>query len=128
MKRILVLDDEPDTCELIRFVFRRDSLDIITSIDTRDALHILKTEPIDLLLLDVVLPDFNGIDLCHLIAKDMGFDTLPIILMSAHINLPPFDIRINGRDLPSAFLSKPFSIDELRQAVTGVLAENTTAA
>ncbi len=83
MAHILICDDDPGILKLMGEFLKRDGHEVTIAKDGIDALVFLKKEKPDLLVLDVVMPELNGYDVCHNIKFDVRLKDLPIILLTA---------------------------------------------
>ena len=82
-KRVLAVDDDPSILELERVILAQDGFEVLTATSAKDALQKLQAEPVDLMLLDVVMPDMDGFELCRQIKADVRFKGLPVIFLTA---------------------------------------------
>jgi DNA-binding response OmpR family regulator len=81
-KRILCVDDDADTCDLLKTMLGMADLDVVTVPDAAEALRLIESERFDLYVLDSEMPGFSGLTLCH---KIRAVDThTPIIIFSGH--------------------------------------------
>lgn len=116
--KILIVDDEPLNVELLS-VYLRDTYDIITSYNGRDALEKVKNESPDLILLDVMMPNMNGYDVCCTIRKEFKMDFIPIIMVTALTDKADHQKGIDaGAD---EFLKKPVGKFELDKKISSLL-------
>jgi len=83
MKRILVIDDEPDLRELVRINLDQAGYSVDTVSTGREALHALRHSPPDLVVLDLMLPDVSGTELCRKIRSDPALAEIPVIMLTA---------------------------------------------
>ena len=115
-KRILVVDDDAKTVELVKLYLNRDGYRVTTAYDGNDALRIYREEHSDLIVLDLMLPGMNGLDVCRTIRNESD---VPIIMLTA---LTTDDDRLRGLDIGADdYVSKPFSPRELAARVRAVL-------
>ena len=86
-KRILVIDDEAAMQELIRVILERFGFELIPALNVSTAVEVLRQKPLpDLVLLDMMLPDIDGLELLRQIRETKVFDNLPIIIVSAMVD------------------------------------------
>ncbi|MBF0594786.1 MAG: response regulator [Candidatus Omnitrophica bacterium] len=83
MAHILICDDDPTIQKLVSEFLKRDGHQVTQAKDGIDALVILKKEKPDLLVLDVMMPEINGYDVCHNIKFDAHLKDLPIIILTS---------------------------------------------
>ena len=111
---VLAVDDSVVMQELIKRVLSPDYR-VLVSDSAVDALSILSKEKISLLLLDVSMPEIDGLEFCRTIRSLPQFQALPIIMLTARDRA--FD-KVQGRLAgASEYLTKPFDADQLRQAI-----------
>lgn len=108
MPRILVVDDDVDISELIALILKREQMEVVVKNDSVDALELLKKEHFDLILLDIMMPNLSGTELC---GKIRDLISSPIIFISAKNQLidKMLGYEIGGDD----YITKPFDNNEL---------------
>ena len=112
---ILIVEDEPGTVEMYRIMLEIEGYRVGVAYSVASAIKALEKAKPDLLLLDVVLRDSSGLDLCERIRNDPKLQDLPIVIVS---NLgSPQDIKAGLAAGADAYLTKPVSLDELLGAV-----------
>jgi len=117
--RILAVDDEPDLLELVRMGLDSAGYEVETADTGARALERLRAAPPDLLLLDLMLPDLSGTELCKRIRADARLGELPIIMLTAKGEEVD---RVVGFELGADdYVTKPFSPRELALRVRAVL-------
>ena len=115
-KRVLVADDDRKTVELVRLYLERDGYQVATAYDGRRALDAAREIHPDLVVLDLMMPELNGLDVCRLLRAE---SKVPIIMLTARTTE---DDRIAGLDLGADdYVVKPFSPGELVARVRAVL-------
>jgi DNA-binding response OmpR family regulator len=121
MKRVLIVDDDPDTLEFLRLLLQQHGYEILTARDGCEALELLETQPIDLILTDVAMPQLNGYQLCQRVKKasDPHLVLTPVILMSGRTLAS--DIRYGKSLGADDYLTKPFDVEDLLAVVKGKL-------
>ena len=108
--RILVVDDEPSMREMLRIVLRRDGYDVVIAQNGTDGMERLRTEPFDLLLSDIRMPDVSGVEVLRA-AKQINPDILAFMMTAfASTETAVEAMRLGALD----YFTKPFSMDELR--------------
>ena len=121
MKRILIVDDDLDTIGFLKIFLRQQGYQIFTAQDGHEALELLQTQSVDLILTDVAMPHLNGYELCQRIknAPDPRLVLTPIILMSGRTL--DSDIRYAKSLGADDYLPKPLDVDDLLAVVQGKL-------
>ena len=117
-KKVLIVDDETDICELIEITLMRMEISSQSAQNITDAKLLLDTEAFDLCLTDMRLPDGNGIELVEHIQQH--FKDLPVAVITAHGNMESAvkSLKAGAFD----FVSKPVDIQILRNLVTSATA------
>jgi two-component system phosphate regulon response regulator PhoB len=119
LERILVVDDEPDLLELVRVNLDQSGLRVDTAQSGREALEKLRQSPPDLLILDLMLPDVSGTEICRRVRSDPDLAHLPIIMLTAKADEVD---RVVGLELGADdYVTKPFSPRELVLRARAVL-------
>ncbi|HEX2732010.1 MAG TPA: response regulator transcription factor [Polyangiaceae bacterium] len=115
-KRILVVDDEPRIREVVQYALEREGCQVLSAPNAKQGLALLGEEAIDLVVLDIMLPDANGLDLCReLRAKTQ----VPILFLSARGEEVD---RVIGLEVGADdYLAKPFGTRELVARIKAVL-------
>jgi DNA-binding response OmpR family regulator len=115
-KHILVVDDEPRYLRLLEANLRTEGYDVSTAQDGVQALEVFSMQPIDLVLLDVMMPRLDGFGVCQRLRE---FTNVPIVILTARGEEQD---RVRGLDLGADdYLVKPFSATELLARVRAVL-------
>ncbi|WP_292469447.1 response regulator [Methanolobus sp.] len=116
--KILIVDDEPLNVELLS-AYIGDAYDIVISYNGRDALEKVKTESPDLILLDVMMPEVDGYDVCRIIRNDLKINFIPVIMVTALTDKADHQ---RGMDAgANEFLKKPVRKFELDKKITSLL-------
>ncbi|MEI6209835.1 MAG: response regulator [Desulfuromonadales bacterium] len=117
---ILTVDDEPVNIELMRAALK-DDYEILTALSGQDAIEQLEEQAPDLILLDVMMPDFNGFDVCRIIKADERFADIPIIFLTA--SLETIEGELQGLEVGAIdYLVKPVNLALLRLRIRNHLA------
>jgi CheY-like chemotaxis protein len=82
MKKIMVVDDEPDVVAVVGKMLRKAGYDVIGAYNSRECLEKLKKEKPDLILLDVMMPDILGWDVCKKIKEDEATKSIPVAMLT----------------------------------------------
>ena len=106
-QKILVLDDEEDILELVRYNLEKEGFLVSCALTGEDALHKAKNDPPDLLLLDLMLPGMDGLDVCREFKTEPTTNRVPIVMLTAKGE--DADI-VTGLELGADdYITKPFS-------------------
>jgi two-component system alkaline phosphatase synthesis response regulator PhoP len=115
-KKILVVDDDMKTVELVKLYLNRDGYRVITAYDGVEALRLARESHPDLIVLDLMLPGLDGLEVCQTIRNESD---VPIIMLTA---MTTEEDRLTGLDLGADdYVTKPFSPKELAARVRAVL-------
>ncbi len=115
-RTILVVDDDVKTVELVKLYLNRDGYKVITSYDGLDALNLARKSHPDLIVLDLMLPGCNGLEICRQLKDESD---VPIIMLTA---MTTEDDKLRGLNLGADdYVTKPFSPRELAARVRAVI-------
>lgn len=116
---VLLIEDEPNIAEAIRFLLSRDGLRVSHAAEGAAALVLMRQDPPDLVILDHMLPGMSGLEVLTALRADPGSRDLPVMMLTAR-----------GRDRDMAeqaganrFMTKPFSNTEILAEVRAMLAQ-----
>lgn len=117
--RILAVDDEPEAVELVEFNLKKAGFQVITATDGAAALKKARSDQPDLIVLDLMMPEIDGLEVCKILRRDPDTARIPIIMLTA--KAAEVD-RIVGLELGADdYITKPFSPRELVLRVNKVL-------
>lgn len=109
--KILVVDDEPDAVELIEFNLKSAGYDVVTAADGEEALKKARSSLPNLIVLDLMLPEVDGLEVCKILRRDPKTSSIPIVMLTA--KAAEID-RVLGLELGADdYVTKPFSPREL---------------
>jgi DNA-binding response OmpR family regulator len=118
--RILVVDDEPEAVELVEFNLKQSGYAVITAADGAEALKKARGQTPDLIVLDVMLPEMDGFEICKTLRLDPATARIPILMLTA--KAAEID-RVLGLELGADdYLTKPFSPRELLLRIKKIIA------
>jgi len=119
MSRILVVDDDHEIVRLVRAYLEKAGYIVLCAYDGETALHTLRRERPDLLVLDLMLPDRDGWDLTRLIRSDLSLAEIPIIMLTARVEDSD---KIVGLEIGADdYVTKPFNPREVVARVRALL-------
>jgi len=125
-RRIVIIEDEADIVELVRYNFRKEGFEVQSFSRGKDGLEGLRRNPPDLVLLDIMLPDQDGFDVCRRLRAEPRLRGVPVIFLTAkgeEIDRV-LGLEIGGDD----YVVKPFSPRELVARVKAVMRRQERAA
>jgi len=109
--RILVADDDPDIRDVLKLTLSQDNYEVVEAKDGEEALKIINTKPLGLVLLDYKMPKVDGRQVCRAIKKDLLLRHLPVIMVTAKGDI---DDKVGGIDAGADdYVVKPFEPKEL---------------
>jgi len=115
-KKVLVVDDDVKTMDLVILYLKRDGYKVLTAYDGNEALRLARESRPDLIVLDLMLPGMDGIQVCRTLREESN---IPIIMLTAKTTE---EDRLAGLDLGADdYVTKPFSPRELAARVRAVL-------
>ena len=118
-RKILVVDDEPDIVELVSYNLKKEGFDVASAADGEEALSMIRRGNFDFLILDLMLPGIQGMELCRILRNDPKTAHIPIIMLTAKGEEVD---RILGLETGADdYMTKPFSPRELIARVKAVL-------
>jgi two-component system alkaline phosphatase synthesis response regulator PhoP len=118
-EKILVVDDEEDILELLKFKLSREGYQVTCAASGEEALHCVRSEPPDLIVLDLMLPGIDGIEVARELKNDFTTKSIPIVMLTAKGE--EADI-VTGLELGADdYITKPFSPRILTARVKAVL-------
>lgn len=106
--KILVVDDDPAISEMLTMVLRSEGFDTVTVGDGAEAVEAARTQHPDLILLDLMLPGMNGVDVCRTVRE---FSVVPIIMLTAKTDT--VDVVLGLESGADDYVPKPFKPKEL---------------
>ena len=119
MSRILAVDDDKDILEVIQFILEDSGYEVDTLSDGRRLLDAIKNHTPDLILLDIMLGNVDGRELCKNVKGQIDTNGIPVIMISASHNLS--DV-LKQDCAPDDFIAKPFDINVLLNKIKQQLA------
>jgi phosphate regulon transcriptional regulator PhoB len=118
-RQMLVVDDEPDIVELVAYNLKKEGFDVSSAADGEEALSVIRRGNFDFLILDLMLPGIQGMELCRVLRNDPKTAHIPIIMLTARGEEVD---RILGLETGADdYMTKPFSPRELIARVKAVM-------
>ena len=116
VNKILVVDDEKEIRNLIEIYLKNEGYEVIKARDGEEALEILEKEDIHLIILDIMMPKIDGIEVCKRVRENLS---IPILMLSAKSeDMDKIQGIMTGAD---DYLTKPFYLDELKARIQALL-------
>jgi PleD family two-component response regulator len=120
--KILVCDDEPHILQILRFTLEKAGYQVATAGNGREALKRVEELHPDLVILDIMMPELSGLDVCRKMREDYRLSQIPVIMLTAKSDLSE---RVKGLEGgANDYLVKPYSNEELLLRVRNVLEWN----
>jgi DNA-binding response OmpR family regulator len=118
-RKIVIVEDETDILELVRFNLEREGFCVLPATDGEAGLAIIREETPDLVILDLMLPGLDGIEVCRLLKAHPATEPIPIVMVTAKTDESDVVLGLSvGAD---DYVTKPFSSKELVARVRAVL-------
>lgn len=118
-KKVLIVDDEVDLVETIRFPLEMEGYTVLVSYNGEEALNKARKENPDLIILDIMLPKLDGYKVCRLLKFDERYKNIPIIMLTAKAQEK--DKIIGTKTGADEYITKPFELEELLEKVRSYL-------
>jgi two-component system, OmpR family, response regulator RpaA len=126
MAQIMLVDDDKHVVEVVERALRRQGHAVIVASDGREALGFLQRQSPDLLILDVMLPRLNGVQVCEYVRSHPNLASIPILLLTVKEDIKDKVVGFGaGAD---DYLTKPFNLNELELRVKALLRHSRAAA
>lgn len=114
--RVLIVDDDPPSLKMIAFLLQEEGYTVLTAEDGQKALDLIDREPLDLVILDVMMPRVDGLEVCRRVRRHLN---IPIIILSAKGETSD---RVLGLEIGADdYLAKPFEPSELLARVKALM-------
>ena len=118
-KRILIVDDEPDVTELVGYQLRAKGFSVEALNDPTQSIAKIRAFQPDLIILDVMMPNISGIQICRMLRADPKSKAIPVVFLTARAEEADrvLGLEVGGDD----YIRKPFSVKELTLRIQGLL-------
>jgi DNA-binding response OmpR family regulator len=122
-KTVLVVDDEPTLVATLKYNLEREGYRVVSAADGEKAITLARTERPDLMILDLMLPVVDGLEVCRILRREMS---LPILMLTARVGEVD---KVVGLEIGADdYVTKPFSTRELLARIRALLRRTTTPA
>ena len=123
-KRVLVVDDEPDFAAIVKGNLEKEGFEIEIAYNGVEAMEKIKATPPDAIVLDVMMPEKDGYEVCAELKKDEKYTDIPIVMLTAvadHVSSTRYS-HWDGMNMEADdYLPKPASADEITESVKRLL-------
>lgn len=120
-QRILIVEDEVDVVEIIKFVLQKNGYQVLEAFDGLEGLEKAKREMPDLIILDIMLPGMSGYKVCRLLKFDERYKKIPILMLTARTQ--ESDKALGKEAGADKYVIKPFEPDELVAIIKEMLGD-----
>ena len=121
IKRILVADDDPDLLDLLKMDLTHQGYEVLSAANGKDALQTALNEPLDLVLLDVMMPYIDGYHVAYELTNKLGAKAPRIMIMTSRDTVKEKGIALMSG--ATEVLQKPFEMAKLHDRIAAVLAK-----
>ena len=123
-KRILVVDDEPDFAQIVQKNLEKEGFKVEVAYDGVEGIDKVKANPPDAIVLDVMMPEMDGFEMCAKLKSDEQYADIPIVMLTAvasHVTSTRYS-HFDGMSMQAEdYLPKPASAEEITESVKGLL-------
>ncbi len=119
-KTILVVDDEPDFASIVQANLKKEGFNVEVAYDGVEALEKVKANPPDAIVLDVMMPEKDGFEVCAELKKDKKYKHIPIIMLTAvadHVSSTRYSHHDGMSMEADDYLPKPASAEDISESV-----------
>lgn len=118
-QKVLIVDDEPDAVIATKRALEADGYNVIEANNGNMAFDILKSDIPDVILLDVMMPDMDGFEVCRRLKEETPYENIPVIMLTAKGEI---NDKVEGLDIGADdYMTKPFNLKELKARIKTVL-------
>ena len=123
-KRILVVDDEPDFCAIVQGQLEKEGFAVELAYDGVQGLEKVQANPPDAIVLDVMMPEMDGYEMCNKLKSDEKYVDIPIVLLTAvasHVTSTRYSHRDGMSTEADDYIAKPASAEEIVDSIKRLL-------
>lgn len=117
---VMLVDDDPQLMHVVSMFFELEGYNVVQAKDGREAIAMLAEYVPDVILLDLMMPDVSGIEVCQHVRADRRLKEIPVIVFTA-AEMKEEELRAAGAD---RFITKPYSLEGLRRVVRTLIKES----
>jgi len=119
MKKLLIVDDEPNIVMSLEYLFKKEKFEVFIARDGAEAIEIVKYNTLDIILLDIMMPNVDGYQVLKYLKQNEDFKNIKVIILSAKNKSTDIELGLNlGAD---KYIAKPFSTKNLVKEVKQLL-------
>ncbi|MGP8320973.1 MAG: response regulator [Methanosarcinaceae archaeon] len=123
-QKVLIVDDELDALTALKRALEADNYNVVEAADGLSAIEMVKNEKPDIVLLDLMMPEIDGIEVCRRLKSDPPYKHIPIIMLTAKGDT---NDKIEGIEIGADdYITKPFNLNELKARIKMVLRRDKT--
>lgn len=120
-KRILVIEDDPEMVSLARLFLERAGYEVLSALEGETGLEVLRTEPVDLILLDIMMAGMDGWDVLRAVRANEQWRDMPVIMLSARHYLEDEKETSAYAEMFTDYVVKPFAVRDLVDKIGSAL-------
>ncbi len=127
-KKILLVDDDADFVEATKLILESKSYDVVVSYDGKEGLKKVQTEEPNLIILDVMMPEIDGYEVCAKLKSDARFKHIPVLLLTAvgeAISTTKYTKEMGMKIEADDYIPKPVELNELVERVENLFRIST---
>lgn len=117
---VMLVDDDPQLRHVVSMFFELEGYNVVQARDGREAIAMLAEYVPDVILLDLMMPDVSGIEVCQHVRGDRRLKEIPVVVFTA-AEMKEEELRAAGAD---RFITKPYSLEGLRRVVRALIKES----
>ena len=119
MKKILIVDDEPNIVMSLEYIFKKENFEVFIARDGKEAIEIVEDKLPDIILLDIMMPNVDGYQVLKYLKYDERLNKIKVIFLSAKNKISDVELGLQlGAD---SYIAKPFSTKKLVKEVKELL-------
>jgi len=120
MPVVLLAEDEPDIVKLVTYILRREGFSVLTATSGGEAIAVARRGEVDVILLDIMLPELDGYGVCAALREDPLTRHLPVVIMSARAQAKEVKRGLEAGAV--SYITKPFEPAQLTEQIRAALA------
>lgn len=118
--KILIVDDEPQILEVLQRALTAQGFEVVVATDGMAGLHLARTQPFALIILDLHLPRLDGHAICKMLKSDQRYKQIPVLMLTASVEAEDREWALKSG--AEAFANKPFDLQEILTTIRSLLA------